>query len=83
MPFGKYNDMPEEARDSRTLLGAPLGAFYDSLSAAEARHAALYVRLAEKRGDGIATRLAELATIEAELATSTDVEFRFHSGTPV
>lgn len=65
------------------LLGAPLGPFYDSLAAAEARHAGLYLRLAEKRGAGTGERLQQLAAIEAELATAPDSEFRFHSGTPV
>ena len=63
-------------------LGEPLAAFYDSLSAAEARHAGLYVRLAEKRGEGVLVRLQELAAIEADLAVAPDAEFRFHSGTP-
>jgi tRNA-(ms[2]io[6]A)-hydroxylase len=63
-------------------LGEPLAAFYDSLSAAEARHAGLYVRLAEKRGEGTVVRLQELAAIEADLAVAPDPEFRFHSGTP-
>jgi tRNA-(ms[2]io[6]A)-hydroxylase len=62
-------------------LPAPLADFYASLSAAEARHASLYQRLAG-RGATEAGRLAELAEIEAELATSPDGEFRFHSGTP-
>jgi tRNA-(ms[2]io[6]A)-hydroxylase len=63
-------------------LGEPLGPFYDSLAAAEARHAGLYLKLAERRGEGVRARLAELASIEAELATAPDSEFRFHSGTP-
>jgi tRNA-(ms[2]io[6]A)-hydroxylase len=65
------------------LLGEPLGPFYASLAAAESRHAGLYLRLAEKRGDGARERLRELAANEAELATAPDPEFRFHSGTPV
>jgi tRNA-(ms[2]io[6]A)-hydroxylase len=64
------------------LLGAPLGPFYESLAAAESRHAGLYLRLAEKRGDGARERLASLAAVEAELAVAPDPEFRFHSGTP-
>ena len=65
-------------------LGEPLGPFYASLANAEARHAGLYLRLAEKRGgEGTAARLAQLASIEADLATAPDAEFRFHSGTPV
>ena len=64
-------------------LGDPLGSFYESLAAAESRHAGLYLRLADKRsGEDPRPRLAELASIEAELATSPDPEFRFHSGTP-
>jgi tRNA 2-(methylsulfanyl)-N6-isopentenyladenosine37 hydroxylase len=63
-------------------LGEPLGPFYASLAAAESRHAGLYLRLAEARGDEAADRLAQLAAVEAELATSPDAEFRFHSGTP-
>jgi tRNA-(ms[2]io[6]A)-hydroxylase len=64
------------------LLGAPLGPFYESLAAAESRHAGLYLRLAEKRGEGTRERLASLAAVEAELAVAPDPEFRFHSGTP-
>jgi tRNA-(ms[2]io[6]A)-hydroxylase len=63
-------------------LGEPLGPFYASLAAAESRHAALYLKLAEKRGEDVAARLDELAAIEAELAVAPDPEFRFHSGTP-
>jgi tRNA-(ms[2]io[6]A)-hydroxylase len=63
-------------------LRKPLAEFYESLAAAEARHAGLYVRLAEQRGTDVASRLDALATIEAELATAPDPQFRFHSGTP-
>jgi tRNA-(ms[2]io[6]A)-hydroxylase len=63
-------------------LGEPLGPFYAGLAASEARHAGLYLRLADKRGAGAAERLRELAMIEAELAVAPDSEFRFHSGTP-
>lgn len=67
-------------------LGSPLGEFYDSLAAAEARHVGLYLKLAARTGDAdeatLGARLEQLATIEAELATAPDAEFRFHSGTP-
>ena len=65
-------------------LAPPLGAFYGGLSAAEARHRTLYLRLAEQRADGLDwhARLRELAEIEAELAVSPDPQFRFHSGEP-
>jgi tRNA-(ms[2]io[6]A)-hydroxylase len=58
---------------------------YTRLEASEARHFALYLKLADVVGDatgGIAARLQEIATIEAELATAPDPEFRFHSGPP-
>ena len=76
-------------------LPAPVAALYAALEASEARHYQLYLRLAERHaqeaglaerraeaGALIATRLAELAVIEAEAATSPDTEFRFHSGEP-
>lgn len=63
-------------------LGEPLAGFYAALAASEARHAGLYLRLAEKRGSEVRARLEQLAAVEAELATSLDGEFRFHSGTP-
>jgi len=65
------------------LLGEPLGPFYASLAAAESRHASLYLRQAEKRGEGARERLRVLAVTEAELAVAPDAEFRFHSGTPI
>jgi tRNA-(ms[2]io[6]A)-hydroxylase len=69
-------------------LGAPLGDFYASLAAAEARHVGLYLRLAARprlatTAADAQTRLGELAAIEAELATAPDSELRFHSGTPL
>jgi tRNA-(ms[2]io[6]A)-hydroxylase len=69
-------------------LPAPLGGFYESLQHAEARHFELYVRLAHNaQGSGDAqqvhSRLAELAQVEAQLATSPDEELRFHSGPPI
>ena len=77
-----------EARSHERFVGlvdrlrAPLAGFYASLAAAESRHAGLYFRLADRRGSGVSARLEELAAIEAELATSPDPQFRFHSGTP-
>lgn len=65
-------------------LSAPLGDFYAGLAASEARHQALYLRLAQERASDLdwRARLQDLAQIEAELAVSPDREFRFHSGTP-
>jgi tRNA-(ms[2]io[6]A)-hydroxylase len=77
-----------EARSHERFLGlierlpAPLAEFYASLAAAESRHAGLYLRLAEARGQDSTERLGEIAAVEAELATSPDPQFRFHSGTP-
>jgi tRNA 2-(methylsulfanyl)-N6-isopentenyladenosine37 hydroxylase len=68
--------LPEKLRD-----------FYQGLSASEARHHQLYLRLAEERSqpDNDADwtiALARLQRIEAELATTPDQQFRFHSGLP-
>jgi tRNA 2-(methylsulfanyl)-N6-isopentenyladenosine37 hydroxylase len=66
-------------------LQEPLRTFYRALAESEARHRSLYLRLAEQRApaDQVTERLRLLAEIEAELATSPDEQFRFHSGTPV
>lgn len=70
------------------LLFSPLKEFYEGLCASEARHHLLYLRLAEERSNldqGIDWRsaLQRFAEIEAELVTSVDPQFRFHSGSPV
>ena len=67
------------------LLHAPLGAFYGGLAASEARHQSVYLCLAEHRAGASdwRARLAHLAEIEADLATSPDKQLRFHSGLPV
>ena len=69
-------------------LPEPLAEFYASLERSEARHFELYLHLAHERDDsvrqcGLSGRFAELAAIEAELATAPDSRFRFHSGPPV
>lgn len=79
-----------EARSCERFVGllphldAPLAPFYEALAQSEARHQSLYLKLAEQRAapDEVASRLATLADIEADLATSPDPQFRFHSGTP-
>jgi tRNA 2-(methylsulfanyl)-N6-isopentenyladenosine37 hydroxylase len=65
-------------------LQAPLGAFYGGLAVSESRHHALYLRLVEQRARDMdwRLRLEQLASVEAELATSPDGQFRFHSGEP-
>lgn len=76
-----------EARSYERFVGLvprleePLAGFYASLAESEARHAGLYLRLAG-RDASVHARLAEIAVVEAELATAPDPEFRFHSGTP-
>jgi tRNA 2-(methylsulfanyl)-N6-isopentenyladenosine37 hydroxylase len=68
-------------------LPEPLGGFYAGLQRAEARHFELYLRLAQRAaGDGhdaqLRVRLAALSAVEAELATASDEQLRFHSGPP-
>lgn len=80
-----------EARSCERFIGlaprlsAPLQGFYSGLAQSEARHQGLYLRLVETRSPNIdwRKRLTELAAVEAELATSPDPLFRFHSGEPV
>lgn len=66
------------------LLNEPLRGFYTGLAVSEARHQSLYLRLAEQRAGDVdwRARLQQLSTIEAELVTSPDAQFRFHSGLP-
>jgi len=68
-------------------LPEPLGRFYHGLQEAEARHYELYLGLAQRacaelEGEPWRRRLAELAAVEAELATRPDQMLRFHSGPP-
>jgi tRNA-(ms[2]io[6]A)-hydroxylase len=80
-----------EARSCERFVGLaprlhePLGAFYGGLAASEARHQSVYLRLAEHRAGASdwRARLAHLAEIEADLATSPDKQLRFHSGLPM
>lgn len=81
-----------EARSCERFVGlaprlpSPLGEFYGGLAASEIRHASLYRRFADRhgalRGLDSNRRFADFAAIEAELATSPDPQFRFHSGRP-
>ena len=79
-----------EARSCERFVGLaprlqdPLGSFYGALAHSEARHGSLYLKLAEARAHGTdwSRRLAELARVEADLVTSPDPQFRFHSGSP-
>lgn len=66
-------------------LSQPLWGFYAGLAQSEARHQQLYLRLAQQRSEDEdwQERLRQLGEIEAQLATSADPQFRFHSGTPL
>jgi tRNA-(ms[2]io[6]A)-hydroxylase len=79
-----------EARSCERFVGLaprlqdPLRSFYAGLAVSESRHLGLYLRLVEQRAGDLdwRQRLRELATVEADLATSDDEQFRFHSGRP-
>jgi tRNA-(ms[2]io[6]A)-hydroxylase len=67
-------------------LPEKLGRFYTGLLASEARHFEYYIAFAKSEcGIGnaeIDARLEELKTIEANLISDPDPQFRFHSGRP-
>jgi tRNA 2-(methylsulfanyl)-N6-isopentenyladenosine37 hydroxylase len=68
-------------------LQEPLADFYATLERSEARHFELYLNLAHEMDSSngraeSAGRLAAIAAREAELVTSPDDAFRFHSGSP-
>ncbi|OHU86635.1 MULTISPECIES: tRNA isopentenyl-2-thiomethyl-A-37 hydroxylase MiaE [Pseudoalteromonas] len=60
-----------------------LGDFYISLLRSEARHYQDYLTLAEEiAGHDISERVAYFAKVEADLISSPDEDFKFHSGVP-
>lgn len=65
-------------------LDADLAKFYGSLLKSEARHFQGYLGLARRYGDeaDIEKRVVHIREIEAQLISSPDEEFRFHSGVP-
>ena len=65
-------------------VDARLGDFYISLLRSEARHYQDYLTLAEEiAGHDISERVAYFGNVEAELISSADEDFKFHSGLPV
>jgi len=69
------------------LLPENLGSFYRGLLTSEARHFQHYLEFAREEcavcDEEFASRLAALKALEAELITSPDEQFRFHSGIPM
>jgi len=66
------------------FLDDELNKFYISLLRSEARHYQDYLSLAEEvAGEDISERVKYFGEIEAQLITSPDSDFKFHSGTPV
>lgn len=64
-------------------LDASLSKFYTSLLKSEARHFEDYLALAQLYSDvDISSKVALFADKEAELISSIDSQFRFHSGVP-
>jgi tRNA-(ms[2]io[6]A)-hydroxylase len=64
-------------------LDIQLRKFYESLLRSEARHYEYYLDLARTYAvDDIEPRIAFFAELEAELISSPDPDFRFHSGAP-
>lgn len=65
-------------------LDKDLEQFYVSLLRSEARHYQDYLTLAEQiAGEDISERVKALGVIEANLISSPDRDFKFHSGEPV
>jgi tRNA-(ms[2]io[6]A)-hydroxylase len=67
-------------------IGAPLSDLFQGLHNAEARHYKVYLdlagRAAKRAGVALPARIEAFAALEAELITSPDAVFRFHSGPP-
>jgi len=64
-------------------LDDELNKFYISLLRSEARHYQDYLALAEQvAGQDITSRIQYFGQIEAELISSADCDFKFHSGVP-
>jgi tRNA-(ms[2]io[6]A)-hydroxylase len=67
-------------------IDAPLSDLFQGLHNAEARHYKVYLdlagRAAKRAGVALPARIEEFAELEAELITSPDEVFRFHSGPP-
>jgi tRNA-(ms[2]io[6]A)-hydroxylase len=67
-------------------LGGSMAELYRGLSESEARHHELYLELARRHaaahGLDLDSRIAKFSQLEADLITSADPEFRFHSGVP-
>lgn len=65
------------------FLDDDMAKFYISLLRSEARHYQDYLQLAEQiAGHDISERVAYFGKIEAELISSPDNDFKFHSGVP-
>lgn len=68
------------------VIGGAAGALFQGLHEAEARHYRVYLDLAHRAavrsGIDVAARVGEFAARDAELITSPDTLFRFHSGVP-
>jgi tRNA 2-(methylsulfanyl)-N6-isopentenyladenosine37 hydroxylase len=69
-----------------SAVGGPAGELFQGLHAAEARHFGIYLDLALRaatRADlDMAPRIDAFASLEADLITTRDEMFRFHSGVP-
>lgn len=65
------------------FLDKDLNKFYVSLLRSEARHYQDYLTLAEKvAGEDISERVKMFGEVEAELISTPDEDFKFHSGAP-
>jgi len=65
------------------LLDAELSRFYRNLLKSEARHYRDYLQLAQQYSkQNLEPRIAHFVAVEAELISSPDPQFRFHSGVP-
>jgi tRNA-(ms[2]io[6]A)-hydroxylase len=67
-------------------IAAPMNGLFQGLHAAEARHHEIYLKLARRAAArakvDLSARVAVFAALEAQLITSPDPVFRFHSGAP-